>query len=110
VTDGIFPYFVDELTKIAVQMTKKEEGKLYAQYAGLGAVSYPAIRAVANKIESGHVVSPGNSKAKWLVGSVLRGTAGGALIPALRLHLVKRMENKARDRLRHAETRKQKVP
>ena len=76
-TDLVFSYFV----KTAVQMTKKEKGKLYAQYAALGGVSYPAIRAIAQKVETGHFVPPGNSKARWLAGSVLRGVAGGAAIP-----------------------------
>jgi len=106
----VLPYFVDELSKIAVQLTKKEKGKLYAQYAGLGAISYPAVIALANRIEKGHFIPPTSTKSKWLAANVFKGIVGGAAIPAARLHLIRRTEDKARERIRQAEARKQKTP
>lgn len=104
----LLPYFLDELTKISVQLSKKEKAQLYGQYAALGATSYPLVSALGHRIEKGTFFPTDGSKLRRLGAGATVGLLGGALIPAARLHLFKRQEDKARERLLAEKLRKER--
>lgn len=106
--ERVFPYFLDELTKISVQLSKKEKAQLYGQYAALGAVSYPAVSSLGHRIEKGSFFPTEGSKLRRLGAGATIGLIGGAAVPALRLHFLKRKEDQARHRLLEEKLRREK--
>lgn len=103
-----FAAFLAELTalageqeKVAVNLNPHEQRLQAAQFAALGATSAPAIAAMSNLIQHGHLRPPQSKNvAKWLAATMLAGGVSGGVLPLIRHRLERGMQDRARVRLR----------
>ena len=95
-----FEAFVDELAKIAVELTPQERGVQALQFGGLGAIATPMISALTNKIESGTFLPPGVSKGRWLGARMVGGALTAGALPVVRHHIERSNLQAARTRQR----------
>jgi hypothetical protein len=97
-----FMALVDELEKISVELSPGEKAKQTAQFAGLGALTSPALSALTSKIEHGTWLAPGTNKGRWLGARLVRGALVGGALPAIRHHIERRNLETAKARARRA--------
>ena len=98
--DDYLPALVDELEKVAVELTRGERATQAAQFAALGGLSGPAISAVVNKIQLGKVVPNWTTPKRWVASKAAQGLIAGGLIPLVRHGLERRAQTGATERLR----------
>jgi hypothetical protein len=91
--------FIDELEKIGVELNQSEKRHQALQFAGMGAVAAPAIRAVQHKIEHGSFLPATNAK-RWLGASVVGGALSMGALPIVRHHIERKNLESARARAR----------
>lgn len=96
-----FPYFVDELTKLAVSLTADERQQQAIQFAALGTAAAPIASGVGNLISHGKL-SPWTSKPRWLAGRMAAGLIGGAALPYAQHAIERASQGTAQERLRRA--------
>jgi hypothetical protein len=94
--------FLDELEKIsaAITLTPEEKSQQMLQFAGTGAATYPAVSALASKIQSGRWLDSGaKSPSRWLAGKATQGLLFGGALPAIRHAIERANVGKARSRM-----------
>lgn len=99
-TEDWIPAFVDELEKVAVELTKSEKARQAAQFALLGGVSGPAMSAIINKIQLGRVVPNWTTPKKWVASKATEGLIVGAALPLIRHGIERKAQTRATERLR----------
>ena len=100
------PSFLDEMTKVAVALNKKERRRQAIQFGALGAVSGPTIAALSNVIQKGKPLPEGvKSIPRWLAGSMAAGALFSGAIPLVRHQLERSIQAEANDRQRRARLR-----
>jgi len=102
--------FIDELEKIAVQLTSDEKKRQALQFAGLGAVTVPAMSALSSKMMTGKWKPPSVSWKRWLPASVATGLFWGGGIPALQHQIARANIRKAEDRVEAQKELKKLAP
>jgi hypothetical protein len=92
--------FFDELEKIsAVNLTTGEKRKQMAQFAGLGAVTLPALALSQEKVRTGRWFPKGVSKKRTLGAAAIGGLFWGGALPLVRRAIAKSNVNEAKDRI-----------
>jgi hypothetical protein len=100
------PSFLDEMTKVATALNKKERRRQAFQFGALGAASGPAIAALSNIIQKGKPLPEGvKSVPRWLAGSMAAGALFSGAIPMVRHQLDRSIQAEASARQRRARLR-----
>ena len=92
--------FVDELEKIAVELSAKEKRRQALQFGVLGAAAAPAISAIKNKVETGTMFAPGTNKKRWLAANLVGGALATGALPIFRHHIEQKNLAEAKARVR----------
>lgn len=88
---------IDELEKIAVRLSPEEQRTQALQFAGLGAVTAPAIAVAKNLVQYGKV-SPFSNTKRFLAANIVGGGLTGGVLPVIQHKLERNMQDAARDR------------
>lgn len=102
------PSFLDEMTKVAAALNKKEKRRQAIQFGALGLVGGPAISALYNVITKGTPLPVGvKSPARWLAGATAAGLLTSGAIPAVQQQLARGIQEGATARARRARLREE---
>lgn len=86
------------LEKLGVRLTDEERRRQALQFAGIGAVSMPAVQAIKDLITHGKV-SPSVPLKRWLPAQIVGGAFVGGALPAIQHALARSNLDKARARI-----------
>lgn len=81
------PSFLDEVEKVAVELTPGQQHRQAAQYTALGAVAAPAVGVVKNVIEHGKAFSPGAHPIRQIAAQATGGAILTGAVPVIRHHI-----------------------
>lgn len=114
---GSLNSFIDELEKISAQLNAAEKRQQALQFAGLGAVTVPAMAAASNKMMTGKWLPsgvPGKTGLKrfgrWAPAAVATGLFWGGALPSIQHMLAQRNLRKAGDRVESQQVLKKLAP
>ena len=98
-----FPYFVQEMTKHALQLSDEERKRQAVQFGALGTLAAPVAAGLGNLITHGKVAPWSKGlvgKSRWLAGRMAGGLVGGAALPYAQHAIERGMQGDAQERLR----------
>jgi len=98
--DDCFPALLDELEKVAIELSNKEKRRQAIQFGVLGAASVPAMKAILNKIQLGRVIPSWTSPGRWAASTAVEGLIAGAALPLMRHSIERQVQGQAEERLR----------